>query len=82
MDLKLAGKRALVTGSTAGIGAATALSLAREGARVVIHGRDEERARAVLGTITSSAGEAKIALGEVSNEAVGIQGMPRVHTRQ
>ena len=39
MDLKLKGKRALVTGSTAGIGAATATGLAREGARVIVTGR-------------------------------------------
>lgn len=39
MDLKLNGKRALVTGSTAGIGAAIAAALAREGARVIVNGR-------------------------------------------
>ncbi len=39
MDLHLKGKRALVTGSTAGIGLAIAASLAREGARVVVNGR-------------------------------------------
>jgi len=48
MDLKLAGRRALVTGSTAGIGLAIATGLAREGARVVVNGRTPERvARAV-----------------------------------
>ncbi|HLZ99875.1 MAG TPA: SDR family oxidoreductase [Steroidobacteraceae bacterium] len=39
MDLKLHGRRALVSGSTAGIGRAIAASLAREGARVIINGR-------------------------------------------
>jgi NAD(P)-dependent dehydrogenase (short-subunit alcohol dehydrogenase family) len=43
MDLQLKGKRALVTGSTAGIGLAAAKALAREGARVVINGRTPER---------------------------------------
>ena len=38
MDLKLKGKQALVTGSTAGIGFAIALGLAREGAAVVVNG--------------------------------------------
>jgi NAD(P)-dependent dehydrogenase (short-subunit alcohol dehydrogenase family) len=43
MDLQLKGKRAVVTGSTAGIGFATAVSLAREGAAVVVNGRTKER---------------------------------------
>jgi len=41
MDLKLKGKRALVTGSSSGLGKAIAKMLAHEGAAVVIHGRDE-----------------------------------------
>jgi len=43
MDLGLAGKRALVTGSTAGIGLAIAVGLAREGARVIVNGRTQRR---------------------------------------
>ena len=43
MDLKLNGKKALVTGSTAGIGFAIAASLAREGASVVVNGRTQAR---------------------------------------
>ncbi len=51
MDLELAGKRALVSGSTAGIGAAIAKALAREGVRVIVNGRspaDVEKAAATL----------------------------------
>ena len=43
MDLRLRGKRALVTGSTAGIGFATARTLANEGAHVTVNGRTEAR---------------------------------------
>jgi NAD(P)-dependent dehydrogenase (short-subunit alcohol dehydrogenase family) len=43
MDLQLLGKKALVTGSTAGIGLAIAATLAREGADVVVNGRTEAR---------------------------------------
>src|SRR5258705_447582 len=43
MDLGLNGKRALVTGSTAGIGLATARALANEGAHVTVNGRTEAR---------------------------------------
>ncbi len=42
MDLQLHGKRALVTGSTAGIGYAIAASLAREGAEVILNGRTQQ----------------------------------------
>jgi 3-oxoacyl-[acyl-carrier protein] reductase len=43
VDLKLSGKRALVTGSTAGIGEAIARMLASEGVSVAVHGRHEAR---------------------------------------
>lgn len=48
MDLQLKEKRALVTGSTAGIGFAIAAALAREGAAVVINGRTQKRVDAAL----------------------------------
>lgn len=43
MELGLSNKRALVTGSTAGIGFATAFALAREGAQVIVNGRTQTR---------------------------------------
>ena len=53
MDLQLAGKRALVTGSSSGIGAAIARELAGEGCAVVVHGRNRERAEAVADFIVA-----------------------------
>jgi len=46
MELGLAGKRTLITGSTAGIGFAAALGFAREGACVILNGRTEARVAA------------------------------------
>ena len=48
MDLKLEGKQALVTGSTAGIGFAIAEALVKEGGSVVVNGRTEQRVKAAL----------------------------------
>ena len=55
-DLK--GKTALVTGSTSGIGRATALALAARGAHVLIVGRSEERAAGVIAEIERDGGSA------------------------
>ncbi len=51
MDLQLATKSVLVTGSTAGIGYATARLFAREGARVTLNGRTSERVEQALATL-------------------------------
>lgn len=51
MDLLLNGKRALVTGSSAGIGWATARELAAEGAHVLLNGRDPARLNSALARI-------------------------------
>ncbi|HQN41964.1 MAG TPA: SDR family NAD(P)-dependent oxidoreductase, partial [Pseudomonadales bacterium] len=48
MELGLTAKQALVTGSTAGIGFATARSLLREGAQVTLNGRTQARVDAAL----------------------------------
>ena len=48
MDLQLDGKLALVSGSTAGIGFAIANALAREGARVIVNGRSEDRVKSAM----------------------------------
>lgn len=60
MDLGLRGKRALVTGSTAGIGYAIAELLAREGAAVVVNGRTVERVEQAVQRIRAAAPEAEV----------------------
>ena len=68
MNLQLNDKRALVTGSTSGIGEAIAKSLAAEGARVVINGRNEQEADRVAKEITDAGGRAAVALGDLSSD--------------
>jgi len=60
MDLKLDGKLALVTGSTAGIGLAIAESLAGEGVRVIVNGRTEERVREASARIQAAYPKAQL----------------------
>ncbi|WP_310530511.1 SDR family NAD(P)-dependent oxidoreductase [Novosphingobium sp.] len=64
MDLQLQGRRALVTGSSSGIGEAIVRLLTDEGARVVVHGRNRERAEKVAEDI----GAAGVAIGELSED--------------
>ena len=54
----LRGKTALVTGSTSGIGKATAIALAARGAHVLVVGRNEQRAKDVVAEIEDSGGSA------------------------
>jgi len=68
MNLELAGKRALVTGSTAGIGEAIAKTLAAEGALVVVHGRRPQEAERVSREITAKGGRAVFALGDLARD--------------
>jgi len=56
MDLQLKDKKALVTGSTAGIGYAIALQLAKEGAEVIINGRTKERVDKAVTQIKAESG--------------------------
>ncbi len=60
MDLQLRGKRALVTGSTGGIGLAIAVDLAREGAEVIVNGRTRERVDAALDRVRTEAPGARV----------------------
>jgi NAD(P)-dependent dehydrogenase (short-subunit alcohol dehydrogenase family) len=69
MELNLSGRRALVTGSSAGLGEATARLLAAEGASVVVHGRDEKRTVAVADDIRQAGGSAEVALGDLATDS-------------
>ncbi|MBT2560639.1 SDR family oxidoreductase [Pedobacter sp. ISL-68] len=60
MDLQLRNKKALITGSTAGIGFAIALSLAKEGAEVIVNGRTSTRVETAISQIKAESGNDKV----------------------
>ena len=67
--MRLENKVAIVTGATSGMGRATAYLFAKEGAKVVITGRNEERAKEVVDNIKAAGGEAIYVLGDASDLA-------------
>ena len=77
MDLGLKGKRALVSGSTAGIGYAIAATLAREGASVIVNGRTQAAVDAAIlklqadtgGSVHGFAGD--LSTGTAAEEVAG-----------
>ena len=60
MDLQLEGKRALVTGSTVGIGYAIAEGLAKEGATVIVNGRTSQRVDQALSKLAGTGVRGKV----------------------
>lgn len=68
MDLKLNDKRALITGSSKGIGEAIARKLASEGATVVVHGRDGALTEKVADDIVARGGRAFAVLGDLTHD--------------
>jgi 3-oxoacyl-[acyl-carrier protein] reductase len=65
--MRLQGKVSIVTGSTSGMGRATAIMFAREGSKVVVTGRNEERAKEVVAQIKAEGNEAIYVVADMTN---------------
>jgi NAD(P)-dependent dehydrogenase (short-subunit alcohol dehydrogenase family) len=63
----LSEQKALVTGATSGLGKAIALRLARDGAEVIVHGRDADRGAKVVADIEAAGGKARFVGADLSN---------------
>ncbi|WP_223538234.1 SDR family NAD(P)-dependent oxidoreductase [Pseudomonas sp. GL-B-16] len=68
MDLQLGGKKALVTGSSKGIGEAIVRKLALENAVVIVHGRDRAQAERVAQDIIMLGGSAFVVVGDLTDD--------------
>lgn len=66
MDLQLQGKHALITGSTSGIGEGIAHALVKEGATVVVHGREQHKAQLVAEALIAQGGTAFAVSGDIA----------------
>ncbi len=78
MNLQLDGKRALVTGSTAGIGFAIADALAAEGAVVIVNGRTQKRVDEALAKLKGNAQGIAADLGTAEGAAEVAKRYPEV----
>lgn len=68
MDLNLSGKKALVTGSSKGIGEAIVKTLAGKNAVVIVHGRDKVQAEKVANEIIALGGIAYVVVGDLTQD--------------
>jgi len=68
-DIDCTGTRALVTGSTSGIGREAALALGRLGATVIVHGRDADAGSAVVEELKATEGEGRFIAADYADTA-------------
>jgi 3-oxoacyl-[acyl-carrier protein] reductase len=68
MDLQLYGKKALVTGSSKGIGEVIAKKLAQEKAIVIVHGRNKAQTEKVANDILARGGHAYVVVGDLTRD--------------
>lgn len=68
MDLRLKDKTALVTGSSSGIGEGIAKCLAREGVRVMLHGRNQSELKRIAKEIETAGGSASYVVGDLAKD--------------
>src|ERR1700737_4868195 len=62
-------QKALVTGATSGLGRAIALQLARDGAEVMVHGRDEARGAQTVEAIRAGGGRGRFMAADLTDPA-------------
>jgi NADP-dependent 3-hydroxy acid dehydrogenase YdfG len=77
MNRRLEGTVALVTGASSGIGHATALELAREGASVALVGRREERLTDLAAEITGAGGKALVVPADITTAQAAAEAVER-----
>jgi len=81
MGTRLASTTALVTGATGNIGRAIAVAFAREGARVVLSGRDAQRGAAVVEEIRTAGGQADFVAADLDGSSAASRGLATEATR-
>lgn len=79
-DTRLAGQKAIVTGSTSGIGEAIARVLAASGAEVIVSGRDAARAQQVVDTIVTAGGQAHAVTANLSGSYTDLRAFAQAAT--